>query len=80
MIHFKFLYKPGNLKKILALGIAILIITVLAETLIALHPYFAIADFFSFNAAYGFISCVLLVILAKLLGRFIKRREDYYDS
>jgi hypothetical protein len=27
---------------------------------------------------YGFISCVLLIYIAKILRHFIRRKEDYY--
>ena len=33
-----------------------------------------------FHAAYGFISCVLLVLAATQMRRFVKREEDYYDD
>ena len=33
-----------------------------------------------FHAAYGFISCVLLVLAATQMRRFVKRDEDYYDD
>jgi len=33
-----------------------------------------------FYAAYGFVSCVLLVLAATQMRRFVKRDEDYYDD
>ena len=33
-----------------------------------------------FEAAFGFIGCIVLIIVAKILGRFLlERRENYYD-
>lgn len=33
-----------------------------------------------FNALYGLIGCVLLIIISKALGHhFLMRKEDYYD-
>ena len=32
-----------------------------------------------FHGAYGFVSCVALVIAAKQLRRLLKRDEDFYD-
>ena len=33
-----------------------------------------------FHAFYGFISCVLLVLAARELRKFVMRSEDYYDA
>ena len=38
-------------------------------------PCEGVPDFF---AVYGFISCVLLIYIAKILRLFIRRKEDYY--
>jgi hypothetical protein len=35
---------------------------------------------FGFNAWYGFLSCVAFVLIARGLGFYLKRPEDYYDS
>ncbi|MBI4420386.1 MAG: hypothetical protein HY560_06130 [Gemmatimonadetes bacterium] len=32
-----------------------------------------------FYGVYGFVSCVLLVVLARGVRRLLKRPEDYYD-
>ena len=41
------------------------------------HPWEAM---FGFYAVYGFVACVLLVLLAKEMRRLLIRREDYYDE
>ena len=33
-----------------------------------------------FYAGYGFIACVLLVLIAKEMRKLVMRREDYYDD
>lgn len=34
-----------------------------------------------FGALYGFLSCVLIIVVSKLLGyAFLYRSEDYYDD
>lgn len=43
------------------------------------HGHFGIDGLFGFHAAYGFLTCVGMVLFAKLLGVFLKRPEDYYD-
>ena len=41
------------------------------------HPWEAMFDFY---AVYGFVACVLLVLLAKEMRKVLIRREDYYDE
>ena len=33
-----------------------------------------------FYAGYGFVACVLLVLIAKEMRKLLMRREDYYDG
>lgn len=73
------LYRGETRRKLWLAGIVILVLTVIAELFIKLHPYFAIAGIFAFHAVFGFISCVVMVLFARFLGVLIKRREDYYD-
>lgn len=40
------------------------------------HPWEAM---FGFYAIYGFVACVLLVLLAKEMRKLVMRREDYYE-
>ena len=45
------------------------------------HPHFpGVEDFFGFQAAFGFVSFVVVVFLGRFLRLIIKRGEDYYDS
>ena len=43
----------------------------------SLHPWESWPGFY---AVYGFVGCVLLVLIAKLLRRLVKRPENYYDK
>ena len=42
------------------------------------HGHYAWEGWTGFRGAYGFLSCVLLVLAAKQLRRLVKRDEDYY--
>ena len=44
------------------------------------HPDFAFEGVPNFFAVYGFISCVMLVLIAKVLRLFLMKDEDYYDD
>ena len=54
-------------------------LTVLLELVIKVKGYFGIDDWFGFGAAYGFLCCVAMVLVAKGLGLFLKRPDDYYS-
>jgi hypothetical protein len=41
------------------------------------HPWEAMTGFY---ALYGFVACVLLVLLAKEMRKVLIRKEDYYDE
>lgn len=41
------------------------------------HPWEALWGFY---CLYGFVACVLLVLIAKELRRVLMRGEDYYDD
>ncbi len=59
---------------------AILAVLVLAGLWVHGYAYFGIDGTFAFNAWYGFAVCVAMVVAAKVLGVFIKRRDTYYDD
>ncbi len=58
----------------------VLALTLLAGLFTHQHTYFGVEDYFGFYAAYGFFTCIAMVIVAKILGIFIKRPEDYYQG
>ncbi len=74
------LYRSGTPRKLWIAGIVILLLTIVAEPFITLHPHFSIEGLFSFYALFGFISCVVMVVFAKFLGFLVKRKDDYYDD
>ena len=77
--ELKIFDKPKNVKRLLNFFYASLILLLIIDFFIYKHaefPWEGVPDFF---AAYGFISCVLLIFIARLLRIFIKRNERYYD-
>ena len=71
---------PKNVTRALYGLCCCLILLLCLEPFIHKHPYFAWEKWFGFYAIYGFIACVLLVLVAKYILRpLIKREEDYYD-
>lgn len=60
--------------------LAALALCLAAQFAVKVHPHFAFEALFGFNAAYGFLACAVLILIAKGLGVFLKRRDDYYDD
>ncbi|MBI5238498.1 MAG: hypothetical protein HY887_08770 [Deltaproteobacteria bacterium] len=45
-----------------------------------LHAAFVWDHIPGFSAAYGFISCILIIIVSKFVGHeWLMKKEDYYD-
>jgi len=74
------LVRPTTIKLLWRVFIAILALTVLAQLVIKVKGYFGVDDWFGFAAAFGFLSCVAMVLLAKVLGFVLKRDENYYND
>lgn len=55
------------------------LVLALADLVVHRHDVVDFAGWFGFYAAYGFVSCVALVLTAKALRIVLKRPEDYYD-
>ena len=74
------LVRPKNIKLLWRGFIGVLVLTVVAEFFVHLHPHFEIESWFGFHAAYGFIVCLLMIVVAKGLGLLIKRPDTFYDE
>lgn len=74
------LTRPENIRKLWWLFSAVLALTVIAQIFVHVHEYFGVDGWFGFNAVYGFLTCVAMVIFAKVLGFALKRPENYYDE
>jgi len=61
-------------------GMVILLLLVIADFFIHAHPYFGIDGTFGFYSWFGLITCIGMVLFAKALGIFLKRKDTYYDN
>ena len=75
-----YLDKPENIGKILKVFYVICGILVVTDFIVHRHIYHDWENVPAFYAIYGFIGCVALVLIAKLMRKVLMREEDYYDK
>jgi hypothetical protein len=62
-------------------GFAVALITsLIAEHFVEIKPVAIIDSRPFFHAWFGFGSCVIMILFAKILGLFLKRGEGYYKE
>jgi hypothetical protein len=77
--------KPANFRRVLyglfgACTLFVLIDIVFFLTGFDKHPHFRWEQWPGFYAVYGFVACVVLVLVSRFVLRpLVMRREDYYD-
>jgi hypothetical protein len=72
------LARPSSIRLLWRLFYLVLAASVAAQLVIKVKGYFGVDGWFAYGAVYGFLACVVMVVFAKILGRFVKRGEDYY--
>lgn len=78
--HDHWLVRPDTIRKLWVTFVCILALLVALDLAIDHHSHFGIDGIFGFSAWYGFLACVVLVIVAKAWGALFKRRDAYYDA
>lgn len=71
---------PKNVRRVIHGLYAACGLSLVAEFLIDRHVDHPLEVVFGFYAIYGFVACVLLVLLAKEMRKVLIRKEDYYDE
>jgi len=71
---------PRHVRLLWRAFLATLVLTVLVEPFVALHPAFEIEGWFAFHAWYGLLVCIAMIAFAKALAVFLKRGDTYYDA
>lgn len=69
---------PANIRRLWRGFLVVLALTVIAGTLVDLHPHFEVEKWFGFNAVYGFLACLAMIVGAKVLGLILKKPDTYY--
>ena len=71
---------PNNIKRLLYVLYGICILLLLLDFVIHRHVSHQWENLWGFYPIYGFVGCVVLVLVAKWMRTFLMRSEDYYDD
>ena len=74
------LVRRGTIRLLWIVFAVILAGTVAPDFFLEKHGYFGIDETFGFFAWFGFLSCLLMVVGAKVIGIFLKRPDTYYED
>lgn len=75
-----FFDKPENIRKILNVFYVICALLVIADFIVHRHVYHDWENLPAFYAIYGFVGCVILVLIAKEMRKILMRGDNYYDD
>jgi len=78
--ELKIFDNPKNVQRFLYIFYVALFALLVIDFFIPKHGHFPWEGAPEFFAVYGFISCVSLIFIAKLLRKIVRRDEDYYDK
>lgn len=72
--------KPENVKRLLRIFFNCLVLLLVGDLFVHKHIFFAWEEWPEFYAVFGFVACVVLVLISKYVLRpLVMRDEDYYD-
>ena len=77
--------QPRNVHRLIRIFFVLCALLLGADLLFHRHLMFAegvfpVEGWFGFYAIYGFVACVLLVLIATQMRKVLMRREDYYQN
>ncbi|WP_323844190.1 hypothetical protein [Microbulbifer magnicolonia] len=74
-----FFDKPDNVRRLLRVFYGICALLVALDLVVHRHTEYRWEGLPAFYPVYGFVGCVLLVVVAKWMRKFLMRPGDYYD-
>lgn len=75
-----FFDKKENITLVLRVFYALCVLLVAADFVIHRHTYHDWEELPAFYAIFGFVACVILVLVATQMRRALMRSEDYYEK
>ncbi len=76
--EFDWFDRPESIKKLWVLLWGLCALTVVLQFFTTPHGHFGWDNWYAFPAALGFVSCAVLIVVAKGLGLLLKRKTTYY--
>ena len=77
----KYLFdNPNNIKRVLYLLYGCCALLFALDFVIHRHVIHELENLWGFYPVYGFVGCVVLVLVAKWMRSFLMRPENYYDE
>jgi hypothetical protein len=77
--ELSFLDAEKNRQAVQKVFYACLVLLLVVDFFIEKHGHFSWETAPVFYAVYGFVACVSLIFVAKILRLIVKRKEGYYD-
>jgi hypothetical protein len=72
--------KPENVKRLLRVFYFVCFALIAVEFWIHRHTEHVLETIFGFYGLYGFIACVILVLVATQMRKLLMRSENYYEE
>lgn len=73
------LTRPSTIRRLWIGFVIVLVLTVLADLRMEHEAHFSVERWFGFHAAWGFLACAAMIVVAKAIGLVLKRPDDYYE-
>ena len=71
--------KPENVNRLLRGFYAVCVVLLVLDFVLHRHITHSWENTPAFYAIFGFVACVVLVLIAKEMRKVLMRKEDYYD-
>lgn len=71
---------PDNIKRVLTIFYGCCGLLFALDFIIHRHVVHSWENLWGFYPVFGFVACVILVLIAKWMRTFLMRPEDYYDE
>ncbi len=71
---------PRNVKRVIYALYAACAVLAAADFFVGRHVDHPLEWFYQFYPVYGFVACVILVLVAKEARKLLMRKEDHYED
>jgi hypothetical protein len=71
---------PRNVKRAIYALFAVCAVSFIADYFVHRHIDHPWEILFGFHAIYGFVACIILVLVATQMRKILMRKEDHYDG